>query len=203
MGVTERKEREKQKMRSSILDAAMKLFLKEGFNKVSLRKIASEIEYSPATVYNYFKDKDEILYALHNLAFNKFYEELSKACNIKNPMKRLKKLGTLYVNFALYNPQHYDLMFIMKSPIKKVNNEEDWAMGFKSFQIIKDCVTDCINEGYFKKGNIDTAAFSMWSYVHGIVSLIIRKRCIMIPDEHIKNIANDALKFFYKNLLKN
>lgn len=203
MSISERREREKERMRLLILKAAMKLFLEEGYESVLLRKIADKIEYSPATVYNYFKDKDEILYTLHNIAFEKFYEELSKSNRIKNPLERLKKLGKLYINFALNNPQYYDLMFIMNSPIRKVLSEEDWTVGLKSFQLIKDCVTDCINEGYFKKGNPDTAAFSMWSYVHGIVSLIIRKRCMMIPYEHLKNIANDALKFLYKNLLKN
>jgi len=202
MGVPERKEREKQKMRSRILNAAMKLFIEEGYESVSLRKISDKIEYSPATVYNYFKDKDEILYTLHNIAFEKFYVELSKSNRIKNPLERLKKIGKLYINFALSNPQYYDLMFIMNSPIRKVLSEEDWTVGLKSFQIIKDCVTDCINEGYFKKGNPDTAAFSMWSYVHGIVSLIIRKRCMMIPDKHLKHVANDALKFLNTNMLK-
>ena len=203
MGVTERKEREKQKMRASILNAAMKLFLEESYDEVSLRKIADEIEYSPATVYNYFKDKDEILYALHNVAFDKFYEELSKANNIKNPMKRLKKLGTLYVSFAFKNPKYYDLMFIMRSPIKNIHSEEDWKKGHESFQLLKDCVADCIKEGYLKRTNADTAAFAMWSFVHGMASLIIRKRCVMIPGEYLETIANDSLKYLFYNIIKN
>jgi AcrR family transcriptional regulator len=203
MSISERKEREKERMRSLVLKAAMELFLGEGYESVSLRKIADKIEYSPATVYNYFKDKDEILYTLHNIAFEKFYEELSKSNRIKKPLERLKKLGKLYINFALNNPQHYDLMFIMNSPIRKVFSEEDWTVGLKSFQLLKDCVSDCIKEGNIKYANANTAAFSVWSFVHGVVSLIIRKRCMMIPDKHLKHVANDALKFLNTNMLKN
>ena len=202
MGVTERKNREKRNMRAGILNASMKLFLKDGYDKVSLRKIADEIEYSPATVYNYFKDKDEILYSLHNTAFEKFYFELSKANNIKNPLNRLKKLGKLYIDFALNNPKYYDLMFIMRSPIKNVQSEKDWVKGHESFQILRDCISDCIKEGYLRKTNADTAAFAMWSFVHGVVSLIIRKRCVMIPEEYLETIANDSLKFLFNMIIK-
>ena len=58
MGINERKQREKEVMRGSILDTAMKLFLEEGFQNVSIRRIAEKIEYSPATIYLYFRNKD-------------------------------------------------------------------------------------------------------------------------------------------------
>ena len=55
MGVTERKERERQEMRQRILDAAQQVFVEEGYEKASIRNIAERIEYSPATIYLYFK----------------------------------------------------------------------------------------------------------------------------------------------------
>ena len=57
MGVTERRERERQAVRQEILDAARALFIEEGYEKTSMRKIAEKIEYSPTTIYLYFKDK--------------------------------------------------------------------------------------------------------------------------------------------------
>jgi AcrR family transcriptional regulator len=60
MGILERKEREKQEMRDLILNVATEMFIEEGYDKTSIRKIADKIEYSPATIYLYFKDKDEI-----------------------------------------------------------------------------------------------------------------------------------------------
>ena len=78
MGIFERKERDKQGMRKLILDSAMSLFLEEGFGNVSIRRIAESIEYSPATIYLYFRDKDEILFALHNEGFEELFRRQKK-----------------------------------------------------------------------------------------------------------------------------
>lgn len=69
MGIKQRKDREREEMKDLILDAAKRISIEEGFSKVSIRKIAEEIEYSPGTIYLYFKNRDEILFELHNLAF--------------------------------------------------------------------------------------------------------------------------------------
>jgi len=60
MGLKERKERDKLEMKDRILQSAHQLFVEKGFEQVSIRNIAEAIEYSPATIYLYFKDKDEI-----------------------------------------------------------------------------------------------------------------------------------------------
>ena len=57
MGIKERRERQKEHLREEILEAARELFLKEGVENVSMRAIAKRIEYSPTTIYLYFKDK--------------------------------------------------------------------------------------------------------------------------------------------------
>ena len=89
MGIVERKEREKEEMRKLILEAAQKLFLETGFEKVSIRNIADAIEYSPATIYLYFKDKNELLYAIHNIGFQKMIEEFYPALSLADPFDRL------------------------------------------------------------------------------------------------------------------
>ena len=61
MSVENRRVREKEEMRELILTAASKIIADEGFEKLSIRKIASKIEYSPSVIYNYFTDKEEIL----------------------------------------------------------------------------------------------------------------------------------------------
>ena len=64
MGILERKEKQREEIRKMILEASMQLFVKEGFENVSIRKIADLIEYSPTTLYIYFKDKNEIFSSL-------------------------------------------------------------------------------------------------------------------------------------------
>lgn len=203
MGTAERREREKKKMRDQILNAAMKLFLKEGFEKVTIRRIAEVIEYSPATIYLYFKDKNEILYALHEQGFEELHKRQQAVLSIRDPLGRLKSHGLVYVSFALEKPEYYDLMFIMKGPARKSKSvEEEWVAGRRSYELLRRNVEDCIAAGYLPGGNLDVAAFSVWSLVHGIVSLIIRRRCSMFPQEKLKAIAEGALEYSMSRIRK-
>ncbi|MBI3354548.1 MAG: TetR/AcrR family transcriptional regulator [Nitrospirae bacterium] len=173
MGILERKDREKKKMRGLILKTAMKLFLEEGFENVTVRRIAERIEYSPAAIYLYYKDKDEILYAIHEIGFEKLYKQQQTILSIKNPWKRLKKHGSNYINFALENHEYYDLMFIMRGPAKKIKEKEEWEIGLRSFEFLKKNINECIKAGYLSKVNLDVAAFAFWSLTHGIASRLI------------------------------
>src|SRR5689334_8977454 len=116
MGVSERKERQKEEMRQLILNAAMELFLGEGYDSVSIRRIAEKMEYSPATIYTYFPEKDDILFALHNQGFEELYKRQLEVLPMTDMRKRLLKHGELYIRFGLENPEYYNLMFIMRSP---------------------------------------------------------------------------------------
>lgn len=202
MGITERKEREKQGMRKRILETAMKLFLKEGFGRVTMRRIAEKIEYSPATIYSHFKDKDDILYALHSEGFEELYKRQQAILTIKDPLKRLHRHGEIYLTFALEKPEYYDLMFIMRNPAKKIKEQKAWDIGLRSYEFLKKNVEECMKAGVLPRADVDVATFSLWAHVHGIASLIIRDRCIMLPEEHRKSIVRGALDFMHGNLLK-
>jgi AcrR family transcriptional regulator len=202
MGISERKEREQQKMRGLILDTAMKLFIEEGFGRVTIRRIAEKIEYSPATIYLHFKDKDEILYALHSEGFEELYKRQQAILTIKDPLKRLRKHGEIYLSFALEKPEYYDLMFIMRNPLRKIKDQKEWEIGLRSYEFLKKNVEECVRAGVFPKINNDVAAFSLWAHAHGIASLIIRERCIMFPEEHLGSIVKGALDFMLSTVLK-
>src|SRR3954470_8741197 len=122
MGIPERREKQKLEIKKMILDASMKLFMEQGFENVSIRKIADLIEYSPTTVYLYFKDKNEILFELHELGFQKMAEYTIDLWTIKNPPVRLAKMGEYYLQFGLENPAFYELMFILKAPMEALEN---------------------------------------------------------------------------------
>lgn len=180
MGITERREREKEEMRERILQAAMKLFLDEGFENVSIRKLASAIEYSPATIYLYFTDKDEIFYALYTMAFGRFYELLQPLARIKDPLKRLKKGNEIYLSFAMENPELYDLMFIMRAPMRSSPEEAQGHVSLESYAFLRSMVEDCVDSGAFSSDtDIDAATFALWSFSHGMAALAIRKRAPM------------------------
>ena len=195
MGITERKEREKKGMRKRILETAMKLFLKDGFGRITMRRIAEKIEYSPATIYSHFKDKDEILYALHSEGFEELYKRQQAILTVKDPLKRLHRHGEIYLTFALEKPEYYDLMFIMRNPAKKIKEQKAWDIGLRSYEFLKKNVEECMKAEVLPRADADVATFSLWAHVHGIASLIIRDRCIMFPQEHLNAMVQGALDF--------
>lgn len=181
MGIKERKEREKAEMRKVILTAAMDLFIHEGYTGVSIRNIAKKIEYSPGSIYTYFEDKDSIFYALHVEGFDILYQKQLSSQGINDPRERLLAQGRAYIEFALENQEYYDIMFIMRESIELICKEEDrdWTHGQRSYDLLKRNVAECQAAGMFKDQNIESVAFLLWSVVHGIASIIIRRGSAM------------------------
>jgi len=195
MGTIERKERQKTEMRATILSAALKLFSDEGYDNVSMRKIADDIEYSVGTIYLYYKDRDEIFFELHKQGFEEFYKRQLAVQDIKDPLQRLTEHGLGYIQFALDQPMYYDLMFISRIPAKTIKIQHEWKSGNRTYDILKLNISQAKAAGYFKNIDIEVAAFSLWSFVHGISSLFVRDRMMMVPSEAIKPLVSGALKF--------
>ena len=112
MGTTERRERERQELRDRILDAARALFAEQGYDAVTMRKIAEKIEYSPTAIYFHFKDKQTLLQELCDTDFGALASEFQKIAGNADPVDRLRLIGRAYVEFAIAYPNHYRLMFM-------------------------------------------------------------------------------------------
>ncbi len=184
MGIAERKEREKEEMRELILQAASHVFLARGFEKTSIRNIADRIEYSPATIYLYFKDKNEIMYELHKGGFEKMLQEFIPLRSIMDPFARLVEMGHHYIKFAIENKELYDLMFLMEAPMETLACKEGgWDEGEKTIDMLIRLVQECRDAGYFKKEtDHQTAALTIWSYVHGLVTIYLKNRMQVFED---------------------
>lgn len=205
MPIKERRKREKQEMRERILAAAQKLFVAKGFEKTSIRNIAETIEYSPATIYLYFADKNAIFFELHNRIFKKFLAQFEAVANadVASPMERLHLLGRKYIEFGLNNPEYYELMFIMSTPmehLEKVEETEGWQAGLNSHAHLEKIVAACMDAGYLQGKSVRETALAMWAIVHGLVSLAIKSRLDkMYPEQEIPTLIYAA----YENLLEN
>ena len=117
MGITERREREKEEIRHKILDAARELFATEGYEKVTMRRIAEAIEYSPTTIYLHFEDKDDLVRALCHADFGRLLEAMQLAPASADPIEAIRQLGRAYCAFALQYPNHYRFMFM--TPVRQ------------------------------------------------------------------------------------
>src|SRR5436853_2685087 len=113
MGTQQRRAREKEALRQEILDAARELFVKEGYENVSMRRVAENIEYSPTTIYLYFEDKAALLYAICEETFAKLAKRMETITrDSDDPIMSLKSGCRAYVDFGLKNPNHYKVTVI-------------------------------------------------------------------------------------------
>ena len=199
MGIVERKEREREDMRRLILDGAQQLFLANGFDKVSIRNIADAIEYSPATIYLYYKDKNELMYALHQRGFVQMVQAFRPLLDLTDPFEKLVAMGRAYIRFAVENPELFDLMFIMTAPMDKLNHD-DWEEGDQAFGLLQRVVQECMDAGIFRPHDVRAASMMIWSSIHGYTALLLRKRLNMFPDEERQQILDDAFDLFCQTM---
>lgn len=183
LGVQERKARQKKFLRQEILDAASELFVKEGYENVSMRRIADKIEYSPTTIYLYFKDKAELLEQVCQETFARLSHVLARIQELPgDPVERLKRGLVAYVKFGLENPHHYRATFMMPIPDgideEKLSNPD--SPGMQAFDFLRRRVYDCIAAGKFRKVDPELVSQTLWAGVHGVTSLLII-RCKGFP----------------------
>jgi len=176
MGVKERRERQKKFLRQEIMDAASELFVRDGYENVSMRRIADKIEYSPTTIYIYFKDKAELLEQVCKETFGRLVQRLTKIMEQPgDPLERLKKGLIAYIEFGLQNPHHYRATFMMPLPegFDKTKYRETDSPGMQAFSFLTRGITECIKAGKLQTMNVELASQTLWAGIHGITSLLI------------------------------
>jgi len=194
MGVEERRKRNVRKMQSRILKTAMQLFAKGGYDNVTMRRIAAEIEYSPGTIYLYFSNKKDIMLQLCYQGFERLMSRQDELERITDPLERLTAAGRYYLAFALENPELYELMFGTKEILPESGPDED-AVPLKAFRKFEQTVKKCTNKGGFGGGDVETMAISLWANLHGLASLLIKERLRFIPQDKLSQVIEQALTF--------
>jgi AcrR family transcriptional regulator len=173
MGSKQRRAREKEDLREEILDAARTLFVKEGYESVSIRKIADKVEYAPGTIYLYFHDKAEIMDRICEQTFEKL---LRKMEGIRHdtapPLDKLRRGLRTYIQFGLDNPNHYVVTFIQAKSIMESSKVFE-TIGHQAFGCLRAGVQECINAGELVSNDADELAQTLWAGVHGLTSVLI------------------------------
>jgi AcrR family transcriptional regulator len=180
MGVKERREREKSETRDKILDAARELFVTEGFEGVSMRKVAERIEYSPTAIYVHFADKQELFRELCHQDYARLAEVFRSSVISTEPMERLKQIGAIYIDFGTRYPNHYKFMFMTPHPPHEPDEVDREMMGnpeMDAYAFLKWAVQQALDAGCFREELTDAALISqtLWASVHGVISLHIAK----------------------------
>ena len=194
----EKKLKHKEDLRTLILEAAKKLFVQEGYEATSIRKIAKEIGFSPTTIYLYYKDKSDIVYALHQVGFGILRDRFFPLMAVENAFERLKALGKIYIHFALSNPEYYQVMFMMKEPLSFLTSKEEnaaWIEGQYVIEFLRKTIVECQEMGYFKDMDPIAVAIQAWGAVHGLVSLHVTEHLDCIKDVFERNDTMEEMVY--------
>lgn len=178
MGVIERRTREKEELRNKIIEAATELFVVEGYQSVSMRRIAEKIEYSPSTIYLYFSDKADLVSHICADTFGKLISALDEIIHGEKPdPEKLRRCLRAYVDFGLKYPNHYYVTFCLpEHQWGEVPAEREVVIHRlcdEAFQRLRDGLSASRQDPSFNIGDVEVAAQSVWMMIHGITSLLI------------------------------
>lgn len=181
MGVIERRERERLETRAKIIDAARDLFAREGYEAVSMRRIAEAIEYSPTAIYVHFRDKQDLLVQICQADFVALAGDVAELQKVVDPIERIRRMGHAYIWFGVTHPNHYRLMFMTRvdtPPDVVMQDENHGKVDRDSYALLRQTCQEAIDQGRVRPEyrDADVLAQVFWSAVHGLTSLHIVKR---------------------------
>ncbi|MEM0961386.1 MAG: TetR/AcrR family transcriptional regulator [Bacteroidota bacterium] len=175
-------------LRRSILDHARHLLIAEGYDALSMRKIARAVGCSATSIYLYFDSKDALTHALITEGMERLFEALSEAQNgAVGPAERLDRLSRAYVRFGLDNPEYYEVMFQLRPERMARYPAEDYRRARRNTALFETVLTDGVADGVLDpQGAPAVVAEVIWTALHGLVSLHLARRVDV-------KLAGDAL----------
>ena len=166
-------------LRQEIIDAAREILAREGYEQLSMRRVAERIEYSPTAIYLHFEDKGDLVFQVCEDTFGRIVSELGPLeAEFKDPLVRLREGMRRYVAFGLRHPQHYLATFVAvpleqrPEEAARYNNPE--SNGMRALGILRAGVMSCMDARKFKKADPDVTTRALWAAMHGVTSLLIQ-----------------------------
>ncbi len=185
MGHLERKQRNRENIKKSILDAALSIAKSGGWQAVTIRKIAEAIEYTTSIVYEHFENKDDLLRAITNEGFRELYKLFEKILSENtDPAGQLLQLSLMNWDFALANKELYQLMFTMERP----SNEN----AVKGMIIIKELFAKLTGKG---EAEIDSLVLNWICLRQGCINMMINFSADESEDNAFDNARNKYIEF--------
>ncbi len=184
--------------RGEILQAAERIFLAEGYQGATIRKIADEVGVSSTALYMHFRDKDEILLEICDGAIELLLKQNSEiAARPVDAVTRVRLMLDAYMTFALENPNAYQLVFCGQSGIVSEDKQAaTQALGDRCYAVWVGMVREIAATGRLRTGTADSAAQSMWAACHGLVALLLTKPTFhWAPTEELRVVMLDGLLY--------
>jgi AcrR family transcriptional regulator len=179
MNAAARRHQHKRELHAIVLGAARDIFVRDGYESFSMRKLAARVECSPGNIYLHFNNKEELFEALVEQSFARLLQSLSRLKSLglrgngrtsADPVALLRKGLRAYLRFGLRNPNDYRFAFLIRPPIVKRPYKPHPA-----FEVLRFMVRRCIAEKRFRAVDAETASQALWAATHGITSLLIQR----------------------------
>ena len=199
MGIAERRLRQKEEVRASILATAWQLVKEDGWQLLSIRKIAEAIEYSVPVIYDHFQNKEAILLEFGKEGFGQLLKKLQQAKKkSSNSADQLRLIADAYWNFAFKEKEYYQLMFGLG--IECCETEKCLMQEAAFREIVMEPINAILNKKNGKKEvNPCLKYHTYWSVLHGLISIKMLNYT-PVEDELNKMVLDDAIEGFIKNL---
>ncbi|HMB90906.1 MAG TPA: TetR/AcrR family transcriptional regulator [Rhodothermales bacterium] len=165
-------------LRRLILDTTRHLLMQDGYKSLSMRKIAREIDYSATSIYLYFDNKDALFHALIDEGMEHLLGALkqAEASNPSDAPTRLQAICRQYVNFGLSNPEYYEIMFMLHPEHMERYPAEKYRRARRNLDVIAAVLSEGVDQGFFVMKDPRVTASTIWSALHGAVSLLLVQR---------------------------
>ena len=181
MAIAGSREKAKEALRTRIVEAARDIVSEEGLDALSMRALAERIEYSPATIYLYFRDKEELLRDVVEQGFRRMsatvQEQTAALGEGASAAERHRALGRAYARFALDNTAYFRVMFEIPGVAQLRGDgrcaHEERIDAANSWCQVVDTVQQAMDEGSMRAGDAQHGAIVAWGLVHGLTSLYL------------------------------
>ncbi|MFN3385928.1 MAG: TetR/AcrR family transcriptional regulator [Candidatus Thermochlorobacter sp.] len=159
--------------RERILKVSLELYLKEGIESLSMRRIARKLGVVPSSLYKHYENKDALVWAIIMEGYSVFASYLQRALTEPTPEAKLHRIISEYLSFAIEQPKYYEVIFLNPHQYFQSSTipESVRAHSRTTFQILENVVQICLDAGLFKPGDATGIAYTIWTHAHGAVAL--------------------------------
>ncbi len=207
MGIIERRQNEKEQREKDILEAARKVFAEKGYKRATINDIAREAEFSPGTLYLYFKNKEELYTSLAIDMLRNMTEENQKVAR-EESMSTAEKLATLkktFVKMYEYDPGVLINLFHLQSADRLSELSADTMKQIKklssqSMQSIAAIIRGGMEEGLFRREHPMAVADMIWGICSGIILWVESKHQLDPGKNFVLATLETAFDIFFEGL---
>jgi AcrR family transcriptional regulator len=160
--------------KSRILSAALERLLQQGYEHISMRQIAGDVEITPMAIYKHFASKEALQLALLEAGYQVFENYLHRHKNATEPRERLRQLAQGFFDFAFEQSGYFELIFLSGRGLAKIKGWERAKDAAKpTYKLLHQCVHSCIEEGQFLDGDAQGTTTAMLAFCVGLSALYL------------------------------